>query len=1057
VREFSAVVRSVRTHTVVVLVFLLLAFAYDLTTPRGFTDWAFYLLAVLLTMRIPDTRVLFLVAALASLFTVLGIVFSPPGQPVWMSAISRFLGLILIWTAVFVALRWRRADERLRRLDRAVTGSGEIVFMTDTAGVITFINPAFTEAYGYTPEEVAGKTTPRILKSGRVAPEAYKAFWATLLEKRAAQWEILNKTKDGRLLTVEASASAILDERGKITGFLALQRDITERKQAEETLRKSETGLAEAQRIAHFGNWEWDIVNDRARWSEEMYRIFGLDPAGAMPNLEASLKLMHPDDRGAVEAAVKAAIKQGKPYTMDYRIARPDGSERIVHAHGEVVFDAARKPVRMVGIVQDITERRRAEERLRSLEQRFSLAFNAGPEPMTISNLADSTYVDVNQAFLRVTGYRREEIIGKSSLALRFWAFPEQRQSLLEGLRKGPVRDFEITFLTKSGEPRTGNLSAEVIEVEGQRCLLATTKDITERKQAEVELKRLNRALRTISDCNQALVRAGDETELLNKICQILVERGGFRMAWVGYAVQDEAKSVRPVVHAGEESGYLSALKITWADEPRGRGPTGTCIRTGQPAIARHIQDDPSFAPWREEALRRGYASSIGLPLNLSGKTTGALMLYSADADAFDADEVDLLRELADDLAFGIIALRNRDERERAEKVLKKTHEQLLQAQKMEAVGRLAGGVAHDFNNLLTVINGYADLLLDAVSPGSAQRGQLEEIKRAGERATSLTRQLLAFSRKQVFTPRILSLNAVVEAAEDMLHRLLGEDIGLTTSLAPSLGHIKADPGQIEQVIMNLVVNARDAMPKGGRLMIETANVKLDEEYAQSRTDVEPGNYVLLTLSDTGCGMDAETQSHVFEPFFTTKARGKGTGLGLSTAYGIIKQSGGHVNVYSEVGRGTAFKIYFKRVDEPAEAKPPEARPAASVAGTETILLVEDEPAVRALAEKTLRACGYTVLAAGEYIEALALSNRHSGTIHLLVTDVIMPGLNGRELAECLRALRPHMRVLFISGYTADAIAQHGILDDGVAFLPKPFSPRDLLLKVRQTLGSAKA
>ncbi len=1049
--------KSTRTRYFLVLLILVLGFGADLVTPRGFTDWVFYLLAVLLAMRIPDVRLLYLVAALGSVFTVLGLIFSPPGQPVWISVISRSLALILIWTADMIAVRWRGADERLRRLDRAVDGSSEIVFMTDPEGVITFINPAFTETYGYAAEEVVGKVTPRILKSGWIEPERYKIFWETLLDKRQVQGEFVNKTKEGTFLTVEASASAILDERGKITGFLALQRDITARKQAEEKLRESEAGLAEAQRIAHIGNWEWDIVSDRARWSEEMYRIFGLDPSadGPMPNLEASLKRMHPDDRGAVEAAVKAAIEQGKPYTMDYRILRPDGTERIVHAHGEVTFDAARKPVRMVGIVQDITERRRAEERLRSVERRFSLAFNAGPEPMTISDLADSTYVDVNEAFLQVTGYRREEIIGKSSLALPFWAFPKQRRALQEQLQKGSVRDFEITFLTKSGEPRTGNLSAEVIEVDGQPCLLAITQDITERKQAEVELKRLNRALRTISDCNQALVRAGDEPELLNKICQILVERGGYRMAWVGYAVEDEGKSVRPVAFAGEEKGYLSTLKITWADEPRGRGPTGTCIRTGRPAVVRHIQNDPEFAPWRQEALRRGFASSIGLPLLSGGHKLGALMLYSADADAFDTREVDLLSELADDLAFGIVALRNRDERERAERVLKKTQEQFLQAQKMEAVGRLAGGVAHDFNNLLTVISGYADLLLDG-TPGSTQRNQLEEIKRAAERATSLTRQLLAFSRKQVITPRILNLNAVVTAAQDMLSRLLGEDIGLTTNLAPSLGHIKADPGQIEQVIMNLVVNARDAMPKGGRLMIETAHVNLDEEYARSHPYVEPGNYVLLALSDTGCGMDAETQSHIFEPFFTTKARGKGTGLGLSTVYGIIKQSGGHVNVYSEAGRGTTFKIYFKRVDEPVEAETPQAGPAASAAGTETILLVEDEPAVRTLAEETLRSSGYTVLAAGEYIEALALCNRHSGTIHLLVTDVIMPGLNGRELAECLHALRPQMRVLFISGYTADAIAHHGILDEGMAFLPKPFSPRDLLVKVRQTLDGAR-
>ena len=817
---------------------------------------------------------------------------------------------------------------------------------------------------------------------------------------------------------------------------------------------------------------------------------------------------------------------------------------------------------------------------MRNLERRFSLAFNAGPEPMTISKLSNSVYVDVNEAFLRITGYRREEILGQSSLALKFWASPERRHALLDKLRKGPAQDFEITFMTKSGERRSGLLSAQTIEVDGQPCLLAVTKDITERKQAEEELKRLNRDLRTICECNQALVRASEEPELLKRICEILVDHGKFRMAWVGYAEQDEAKRVPPVAFAGEEAGYLSTLKITWADAPLGHGPTGTCIRNRQPALARYIRHDPSMAPWREEALKRGFESSIGLPLIAAGKTLGALTLYSPKADAFDAQEVNLLRELADDLAFGIAALRVRDERERAEqalrksedryrdlvehsrdlicthdlegrllsvnpeparilgysteellstwlrdllapearsqfdayleriqrqgedqgilrvrcrdgrqriweyhntlrtegltrpivrglahditdrleaeKALKKTQEQFLQAQKMEAVGRLAGGVAHDFNNLLTVINGYSDLLLAQAAEGSDERARLEEIKKAGDRAAALTRQLLAFSRKQVVMPAVLDLNLIVEGMEKMLRRLIGEDIEFVENLSPSLGRVRADAGQIEQVIMNLAVNARDAMPKGGKLTIEATNVQLGEEYTKDFLPLTPGSYVLLAISDTGCGMDAETQSHIFEPFFTTKGQGTGTGLGLSTAYGIVKQSGGIINVYSEVGRGTTFKVYLKRVGEPTAEGLKTEEDVVPSEGTETVLLVEDEPAVRSLAQMTLQAKGYTVLVAGEYIEAMTLARQHAGNIHLLLTDVIMPGLNGRELADLLLALRPTMKVLFISGYTADAIAQHGILDEGVAFLPKPFTPRDLLRRVRQILDAVK-
>ncbi len=384
----------------------------------------------------------------------------------------------------------------------------------------------------------------------------------------------------------------------------------------------------------------------------------------------------------------------------------------------------------------------------------------------------------------------------------------------------------------------------------------------------------------------------------------------------------------------------------------------------------------------------------------------------------------------------------------------KQLERQFLQAQKMEAVGRLAGGVAHDFNNLLTVINGYTDLMLEGGAPGSSARSHLEEIRRAGDRASALTRQLLAFSRRQVVMPVVLDLNAIVEGMHKMLRRLIREDIEFHTSFAPDLGGVKADAGQIEQVIMNLAVNARDAMPKGGKLIIETANVELDDEYVRAHPDVTPGRYVLLALSDTGWGMDVETQSHIFEPFFTTKHAGKGTGLGLSTVYGIVKQSGGHVNVYSEAGQGTVFKVYLPRIDEPVEAVTGASTQAAELTGSETVLLAEDEPSVRSLAAEAMRGNGYAVLEAGDAEQALALWAQHSEKIDLLLSDVVMPGMNGKELADRLKQLRPELKVLFISGYTADAIAQHGILEEGVVLLSKPFTPRDLLAKLRQILRS---
>ncbi len=392
--------------------------------------------------------------------------------------------------------------------------------------------------------------------------------------------------------------------------------------------------------------------------------------------------------------------------------------------------------------------------------------------------------------------------------------------------------------------------------------------------------------------------------------------------------------------------------------------------------------------------------------------------------------------------------------RKQAEEALHTSEEQLRQAQKMEAVGMLAGGVAHDFNNLLTAINGHSDLALRRLNPDDPLFHKLREIRKAGERAASLTRQLLAFSRKQILKPKVLDLNNSIFEMNKMLQRLIGEDIDLLIGLMPDLGKVKADPSQIEQVLLNLAVNARDAMPKGGKLTIETANVEIDEEYVDRHLSVRPGQYVMLAVSDTGCGMDAETQERIFEPFFTTKEVGKGTGLGLSTVYGIVKQSGGQVWVYSEVGRGTTFKIYLPCVDKPIEAPKATTNDSKALLGTETVLLVEDEEMVRELTREILQESGYHVLEAKHGQEALLVAEQHQGPIHLMLSDVVMPQMSGRELAEQLSPLRTEMKVLYMSGYTDDAIVHHGVLDEGMAFIEKPFTPNALARKLREVINA---
>jgi len=409
--------------------------------------------------------------------------------------------------------------------------------------------------------------------------------------------------------------------------------------------------------------------------------------------------------------------------------------------------------------------------------------------------------------------------------------------------------------------------------------------------------------------------------------------------------------------------------------------------------------------------------------------------------------------------AQAAVALENSrlyQEIQRAYDELSQTQDQLAQASKMEAVGHLAGGVAHDFNNLLMVIMGRADVMLSRLDHAHPMRAAIHEITRTARRAADLTHQLLAFSRKQVLKPAVLDLNAVLTNLGEMLRRLIGEDIELITALAPALGHVKADPGQIEQIVMNLCVNARDAMPQGGQLTIETANVELDEAYARRHVGVRPGFYVMLALSDTGVGMDPATQARIFEPFFTTKGPRKGTGLGLAMVYGIVKQSEGNIWVYSERGQGTTFKIYLPKVDAPLAGAHADTTPALPPHGKETVLVVEDEEGVRELVRDILEASGYKVLEAAHGAGALEIVERHTGPIHLLVSDVVMPEMSGRDLAQQLAVRCPDTKVLFMSGYTDHAVAHRGVLDPEMEFLQKPFTAATFTGKVRELLDAPR-
>jgi len=723
-----------------------------------------------------------------------------------------------------------------------------------------------------------------------------------------------------------------------------------------------------------------------------------------------------------------------------------NASRELIHRNDE--------NTRLYGEVkQQLVERRAAEEKYRSI-------FENAVEGI-FQTTSDGHYLSVNPALVRMHGYDSPEELMETNTNIQHQVYvdPDRRvkfKHLLE--TQGEVRGFESQFFRKDGSTFWVSMNARAIR-DGSGALIfdeGTVEDITERKRAEEILKQSEENARQLAQENAVMAEIGriisstlNIDEVYESFSKEVKQIISFDRIVINF-IDTEKSTVKNVYISGKR---LQDRNVRDVYPLEGSG-NAEMVRTKSTLLIQ-TEDFNEFQdrfPTLLSTFQAGFRSIMNVPLFSKGKIIGGLLLRSRKPYAYTDKDVRLAERIGSQIAGAIANAQLYAERIQAEKERAALEEQLRQSQKMEAIGQLAGGIAHDFNNLLTVISGYSEFSLRELQGDSDLRENLEEIKKAARRASDLTRQLLAFSRRQILEMEVLDLNTVLGDLDKMLCRMIGEHIELVTTFSENLGRIKTDRGQIEQVIMNLAINARDAMPSGGKIIIGTTNVELDEDYAHKHTAVKPGRYVMLSVSDTGVGMTPEVRDRIFEPFFTTKEKGKGTGLGLSTVYGIVKQSGGNIWVYSEPGHGTTFKIYLPIMDEPFEEAVERKVSKELPGGSETVLIVEDDKEVRMLAMRILKTQGYRVLEASHGGDALRVLEEWKGPIDLMVTDVVMPEMSGRELANRLIPFHPKIKVLFMSGYTDNAIVHHGVLDKGINYIQKPFTMDGLGRKVREVL-----
>jgi PAS domain S-box-containing protein len=924
------------------------------------------------------------------------VVLEPPSwwtarRIAWLLVI---LAGIVIWISFWVVVLRRRVEERTETIRATLESTVDGILVVDAAGKIAAYNRKLAEMWGIPESVLASRDDSAALNfvlSQLKDPEAFLARVRKTYADHDAQTDDVIEFKDGRVFERHSEPQRVM---GRNVGRVWGFRNVTERRRAETALQERTAYLNTLIENNPLAIVTVDVQGRVKMCNPAFERLF-VYPRDEIEGANLD-ELVAPPESISEARELSRQCLSGIGVHATSRRRRKDGSLVDVDLYG-VPLVMHGEIVGQFALYQDISARKQAEAALMEEKHLLHTLMDNLPDHIYFKD-RQSRFIRGNRALANWFGLTDPtQLLGKTDFDI--FSDEHARQAYAdeqEVIRTGrPIEAIEEKETWPDGsETWVSTTKMPLRDAQGRIIgTFGVSRDITARKQAEEALRASEEHFRSfIENLPVGVYRTTPDGRVLMANPALL------RM--LGYDSSQELAS-RNLEREGFEPDY-------------------------------------SRSAFREQIEREGEVRGLEAAWK---RRDGSLVFVRESAGVVRAQDGGVL--------YYDGTIEDITERRRLE-------EQFRQAQKMEAVGRLAAGVAHDFNNLLTIVIGYTDLVLQRLSPGNRMRPPLEEIKKAGERAAWLTHQLLAFSRKQMLQPQILDLNSLLTNVEQMLRRVIGEDIGLVMHLSPGLGRVKADPGQIEQVIMNLAVNARDAMPQGGQLTLDAANVELDSCYASCHQSVLPGHYVMLAVSDTGIGMDAKTQAHIFEPFFTTKEPGKGTGLGLATVYGIVKQSGGYIWVYSEPGKGTTFKVYLPRIDQAGEAIAPGEPGVAELSrGSETILLVEDEKAVRCLAREALESRGYHVLESEGAIKALEVGERRKEHIHLLLTDVVMPQMSGRELAEHLAPLHPETKVLYMSGYADNAVVHNGLLEPGTALLQKPFTAQALARKLREVLDSA--